>query len=204
MVAVVCPVCGRTFHVKPYRMERTPALCCSKQCSGVLSVSQRFGAAQHRERRGSLNPNWQGGKIAVVCAVCGKALHRTPYKAAHSAYHFCGMACVGTWKAQHQSGANHVAYRGGHVEYYGPNWGIQKRAARKRDGYKCCHCGKTQKKNGRALDVHHIKPFRTFGYTPDQNDYYLIANDLPNLISLCRNCHKLAEYGSIPIQPRLL
>jgi 5-methylcytosine-specific restriction endonuclease McrA len=68
---------------------------------------------------------------------------------------------------------------------------------RKRDGYRCQHCGKTQKQNGRSLDVHHIRPFRLF-------DNYTDANELDNLISLCMSCHGKAEHGVITIQPKLI
>ena len=77
-------------------------------------------------------------------------------------------------------------------------------AARKRDKYHCQHCGATQTKIKRALDVHHIRPFREFGYVPGKNESYKQANDLINLISLCKVCHKQAESGKIAIQPYLL
>lgn len=61
--------------------------------------------------------------------------------------------------------------------------GLNSRAAeehreliRRRDHYKCQRCSKTQKENGRRLDVHHL----------DDNHY----NDDPeNEVSLCRKCH---------------
>jgi predicted HNH restriction endonuclease len=40
---------------------------------------------------------------------------------------------------------------------------------------------------GYSLDVHHIVPFRTF-----KGDWRK-ANELSNLITLCRNCHRKAE-----------
>ena len=99
-------------------------------------------------------------------------------------------------------GENSPSWKGGTIEYYGPNWRKQRRAARKRDGYKCRVCNKKQK--GRALDVHHIKPFRDFGYVPGKNDNYREANRLTNLISLCKSCHKNVECGLIDIQLNLI
>ena len=49
------------------------------------------------------------------------------------------------------------------------------------------------------LHVHHIQPFRTFGYVRGANDHYLAANDLGNLVSLCRYCHKPVECGVIEL-----
>lgn len=67
---------------------------------------------------------------------------------------------------------------------YGSNWAAQRRAARARDGYRCQMCGIPER--GREHDVHHKIPFRTFAsYEP--------ANQLSNLITLCRSCHRRAE-----------
>ena len=41
--------------------------------------------------------------------------------------------------------------------------------------------------------MHHIQPFRTFGYLAGVNDSYLRANDLSNLVTLCPACHRQAE-----------
>jgi len=74
----------------------------------------------------------------------------------------------------------------------GPNWEEQRRRARARDGYRCRHCSVAERE-GRAHDVHHIQPFRTFGYVRGQNDRYLEANRLENLVTLCRSCHRRVE-----------
>ncbi len=75
---------------------------------------------------------------------------------------------------------------------YGPNWATQRDAARERDGYRCRHCG-TPEREGRQHDVHHLTPFRVFGYVPGVNDLYLFANQLENLITLCLACHRRVE-----------
>ena len=77
---------------------------------------------------------------------------------------------------------------------YGPNWETQRNAARARDGFQCVQCGKLEAE-GRQHDVHHIQPFRSFGYVPGLNDHYKLANDLDNLQTLCRACHARAENG---------
>jgi len=83
----------------------------------------------------------------------------------------------------------------------GPNWVEQRDRARARDGYRCRQCGATERP-GRQHDVHHIVPFRDFGYVPGQNDAYLQANALDNLITLCRNCHAKVE-GTLRFQGAL-
>lgn len=66
----------------------------------------------------------------------------------------------------------------------------------------CQYCGKKRSKKNHH--VHHIKPFRSFGYISNQNNFYIQANDLRNLITLCSHCHNQAEAGKIFIQPSLL
>jgi DEAD/DEAH box helicase domain-containing protein len=75
---------------------------------------------------------------------------------------------------------------------YGPSWPQARKAARARDGFICRQCGAPEKA-GRAHDVHHLKPFRTFGYVPGENRNDSIANDLDNLVTLCPSCHQRAE-----------
>lgn len=99
---------------------------------------------------------------------------------------------------------------------YGPNWEQQRNAARARDGFQCRHCGKAEGQlfpseaggegalpsppgrgaggeGKRQHDVHHIIPFRTFGYIPGANEAYKLANALENLLTLCAACHQRVE-----------
>lgn len=97
------------------------------------------------------------------------------------------------------SGENGPNWQGGVMPYYGPNWKRQRRAALKRANGHCEHCAKTPIENGRELSVHHIRPRRAFGYIPGENDNYIQANALDNLITLCDVCHGLAERGVIQV-----
>jgi DEAD/DEAH box helicase domain-containing protein len=72
---------------------------------------------------------------------------------------------------------------------YGPNWISQRDQARARDGHRCSRCGASAS-TGSQLDVHHITPFRSFGYRPGENQNYLLANRLENLVTLCARCHR--------------
>ncbi len=76
---------------------------------------------------------------------------------------------------------------------YGPSWAAQRSAARVRDGCRCRQCGLSEEDAGRQHDVHHIRPFRTFGYVRGENENHLQANRLDNLITLCRRCHHAVE-----------
>jgi DEAD/DEAH box helicase domain-containing protein len=45
------------------------------------------------------------------------------------------------------------------------------------------------------LHIHHIRPFREYGYISGENEAYLQANALENLVTLCPSCHRRAEVG---------
>lgn len=76
---------------------------------------------------------------------------------------------------------------------YGPNWPQQRLRARGRDHFCCQVCGISEEQLGRELDVHHVRPFREFGYRPGENEAYRQANALDNLVSLCPPCHRRSE-----------
>ncbi len=75
---------------------------------------------------------------------------------------------------------------------YGPDWARASEAARRRDGGRCRQCGAPERE-GRKHHVHHLRPFRDFGYVPGENRNDLLANSLDNLITLCPACHHRAE-----------
>lgn len=165
-----CDKCGKEFTVKKSKVDTGRGKYCSKAC-----WSERA--------------NW---KISE-CPIC----HKKTRVRENDKRRYCSYKCHGMHLAQTISGENSVHWKGGHEDARGANWRQQRKLARKRDGYKCQNCGKTQKQNGRSLDVHHIRPFRTF-------DNYEEANELSNLISLCMSCHGKAENGLIPIHPKLI
>ena len=195
---MTCDHCGKTFRQSGIdRLTRNKHHFCSIKCSAAYKVAAGTFAGQN-------NPQWKE-PIRKPCDNCGKMLERIPARVGKTerTHHFCSKACKSAWQST-ITGPDHPHWRGGSLRYYGPNWNSQKRKARKRDGYKCRYCGVAQKKSYRALDVHHIKPFREFGYVPGENENYKAANDLANLITLCRPCHRRAEAGNIPVQPWLL
>ncbi len=67
---------------------------------------------------------------------------------------------------------------------YGLGWAALRDRARARDGYHCQVCGAPEM--GRAHDVHHKVPFRSFASREQ-------ANQLSNLITLCQACHHRVE-----------
>lgn len=75
---------------------------------------------------------------------------------------------------------------------YGPEWPQASQLARARDRFRCRQCGAPERPE-RKHDVHHIRPFREFGFVPGQNRADREANALDNLITLCATCHHRAE-----------
>ncbi len=104
------------------------------------------------------------------------------------------MRTIGTWLAFSHELTEHLRNVGilkPRIDY-GPNWEAQRAAARARDAHRCRRC-RAPEREGREHDVHHLTPFRVFGYVPGRNDFYKLANQLDNLITLCPNCHRQAE-----------
>jgi DEAD/DEAH box helicase domain-containing protein len=75
---------------------------------------------------------------------------------------------------------------------YGPEWASARRAALARDGHRCRQCNAPERE-GRTHEVHHLRPFRDFGYLPGENRHDRPANALDNLLTLCPACHQRAE-----------
>lgn len=191
-ILVNCSYCQSELEKTPLAIAQHKNVFCNKEC---------YSAWQSKNMRGENNPMYN--RIDSICDNCGTPLSIVPFMAENYNKHFCDTKCMGEWQSKHKIGQNHPLWKGGWEEYYGPNWNQQRRAARQRDNCKCQGCRVSEKKLGRELDVHHIIPFREFGYIVGENDNYLEANALSNLISLCSSCHKRAEHGKIPIQPRL-
>jgi 5-methylcytosine-specific restriction endonuclease McrA len=134
-------------------------------------------------------PGWRKGTgappVTITCVHCGAAF-LVPIKRTNQApngVRFCSTSC---WYAhRRENPAIYPGWRGGVEPYFGPNWNEQARKARARDKYTCQDCGVRQERP--RLDVHHLVPRRSFAGD------YRAANDLSNLVSLCKSCHKKRE-----------
>jgi 5-methylcytosine-specific restriction endonuclease McrA len=172
-VKKVCEHCGRGYECAACFAEG------SRYCSRTCKAMAR-GAERTREKT-----------RVVACGHCGKPLRRSLFRLGQRRGQFCSYECRGAAVR----GANHHLWRGGRIESYGPSWPPARDATRTRDRYACKLCG-VPKPDSRHHDVHHIVPFRLFGYVATgehANNRDVVANDLSNLITLCRRCHKRAE-----------
>ena len=134
--------------------------------------------------------NWKGGIDALegICDNCGGDFE---YKQSDP-NRFCSLECYHDYCV----GENHHAWEGGEVSYNG-RWKQQRRKALKRDQARCVLCRMTDAEHhdqyDRSIDVHHIRPYRQF-------DDPLRANELSNLLTVCRSCHRECERIA-PLRP---
>lgn len=196
LVDVECSNCGKPLKRYPCHADAFQHFFCTPKCQGEWR-------AKTGVTRGKNNARWKGGPVSVSCASCGKELARERDQVERNTNHFCDHVCYGAWLSENNTGENSPSWRGGWSAYYGPSWFGQREKARERDGEKCQVCGITKKKLGKAPDVHHIRPFREFGYVVGENENHIQANALSNLITLCFSCHRKAETGKIALQPPL-
>lgn len=196
-IQVLCAQCGEQIERDPSKIQRNKHFFCCQNC---------WNEWRKTHMRGESNPNFSTPAIDTTCAWCGVSIQRKPWKFGTNKrrFHFCCAEHRAKWHKKTFIGPDNQNWKGGKIKHYGPNWNNQKRLARKRDNNTCRVCGATQKKNGKALDVHHVTPFRSFNYVPGENDNYVQANDLGNLVCLCMKCHRKVEHGVIALQPNLL
>lgn len=186
LVELICAYCHEAFLRAPYKVDLSKNTYCGRECA-AKAYSQTYKGSNHALHN----------QVEVTCGWCGK--HFTINPSRTNKTRFCSRKCASAHHSVAIRGENGPRWRGGDIDYYGPNWQYQRRQARKRDNYCCQCCGITEKQLKRQLDVHHIIAFRVFG---EAN--YLEANQLTNLISLCFYCHRAVEDGKKTVQLKLL
>lgn len=84
-----CEVCGKTLIKRQKRF-------CSNKCRGLWACGEN-------------NPAWAGGKVKIICGVCGKEREFFPSRAKEQ--RFCSEKCKGIWWAEQQKGENNTCWR---------------------------------------------------------------------------------------------
>lgn len=206
LFVVKCKGCGQEFQ-QGYKTQRY----CNKKCAnknkadptkktiyeckwchmkfdGWICQPRQFCSASCHGKFYSTNPpEWHKQRkrdpknyFIRNCEQCGKQFER------HNCFikvaRFCSDDCRSIWISINRRGSNHFSWQGKYTPNHGPNWNRQRQKARERDNNTCQICN--YKSNTRKLDVHHIIPFHNF------NGDYEKANNLENLITLCRPCHR--------------
>lgn len=136
-----------------------------------------------RMREASSKPKGQRAFHPTLCLHCGKTFDDpNDGRTRKSGLTFCSLDCCNSYR----KGDKNPAWRGGHPDYYGPDWRPVQQAALGRDGNTCQRCG--TKPEGREPDVHHIRPVSSFENVND-------ANTLENFVTLCHPCHMHVEWN---------
>lgn len=169
-ITFVCEICETEFEVFPSVADWNGSRFCSNACAGKWR-------SQHL--RGSNNPRWNGGQIAVTCVQCGAEFESPKCWIERGHSKFCSKACEGRWRAENLTGEKAGGWQGG-LSFQPYSWHFNdnlKRYIRKRDNYTCAICGKK-----RVSPVHHI-------------DYNKLRSCPENLIVLCRKCHARTNHN---------
>jgi 5-methylcytosine-specific restriction endonuclease McrA len=185
-VTSACERCGVTFEYYPSEKE---GLYCSEcvEAGGWRNPPTPESGPDH--------PWWTGGKTELECDVCGAAFERYPGNIQGDVV-VCSEECRAAWLSEAFSGEGHPNWRGGGNQEYGPGWNEVRQAALERDDHQCVVCGATSEDLGRNPDVHHIVPVRAFAESEETT--VEDAHYLDNVVSLCIDCHRKAEFGKIP------
>ena len=152
---------------------------CSMRCE---LCSKPLNERQTRwcSKRCNYRARWTWRVAPFVCPSCGVRVLIPANKLAGRKY--CNRSCAArTFNTKFALGERNPNWRGGTAMPYGAGWKRIREHVRARDRV-CSRCGKTPVENGRALDVHHLEPFRFSG-----------DNSLDKLIALCRSCHMRAD-----------
>lgn len=189
-----CQWCKKSFLDKTSKQTQKY---CSTRCFGLARRRFVTKACKYCGRKFQLPPScsdrfycskecyWadmRSGRIIAQCAYCGKEFQNIPSRQ----HVYCSRKC----RDKALRGENSPLWKGG-PRPYGSNWESQVRKVKKRDDHTCQICG--YKSGGsQFLDIHHIKPLKEF------NGDWEMANQLDNLIALCRKCHAKVECGKIP------
>lgn len=179
-----CGICGTSFEYYPSDKEGLYCPTCveTEHWQTMPDVD------------GDSNPRWSGGQLELTCDVCGETVERYPSNVTGEAV-LCGEDCQQTWLSESFSGDGHPNWQGGGNGAYGTGWRRVRQQALERDGYQCTVCSKSKREIGRNPDVHHIIPVRVF-VESDEHDK-TDAHYIENVISLCVDCHRKADFGHI-------
>lgn len=179
-----CETCAAEFITTP---STSRGRFCSSKCFGKWlsknivgenhpSKGRKFGRAKH------LPP-----PTTIKCRTCETEFIVKPNHVNRRLC--CSRKCLAIYNSEsgRYSGENNYNWKGGYAPYYGKSWRPAQKKVHKRDKI-CRECQKTIEENGKALDVHHLIPFRLFGVKR-----HLEANALSNLIALCNVCHTIYD-----------
>jgi len=169
MINLICEQCKKIYKAKPYMEKKSIHHFCGFTCYGNWQKINKKGIGST--------------KVIIECKFCGKKVEKHPCKIKDGKGGFCSHHCFIQWRVETGdiAGENSASWLGGHTQYRGKNWSSQRKQALKRDNFVCQNCGSQN-----SLVVHHLHPYHLFSN-------YKEANQLENLITLCKSCHGKIE-----------
>jgi len=174
MAQLICEVCGEEFIA--YGRQAKIRKRCSTACYAIhlrRTRSHEFGNTYN------YNPNLP----IVPCEICGRFIRLDKGKAQiNQKHHFCSRKCYYMFRSKEYRGNNHPNWRGGISYYRGRSWQHLRDKVRERDNYTCQDCRRHEGEFKEHLHAHHIIPYDCFNSLKH-------ANNLSNLVALCRSCH---------------
>ena len=197
--------CSRSCYDEQRINDRKSTAKSCKNCGKVLDVP---GVCKSRKYCSMECRSLFAAKNAVItCVVCGAYFTAIKWNKRKTGFGLtrdktrktCSSECHHMFYrideerkrkiSQSERGSKHHNWQGGGKRrgYRGVDWNSIAEKVRRRAGYKCEHCGKTQEECGRKLDVNHIEPFH-------QSKNKTNANRLSNLEALCKSCHMKTEW----------
>lgn len=186
-----CENCGKEFKRYPSKIYGKHQYC-SKQCQDKGRTTHLYECEVckntfHRPVRKNQIVRFCSRKCMLVtfheernpvnsyCAVCNKPFHKSPSALTSGEGVYCSWQC----KRIGSTGVNTSGLPAKYPHYYSrPDWRKRRYECLERDNFTCTRCGN----DSRQLHAHHIKR-RTEGG----------SDDLSNLITLCRVCHRIVE-----------
>lgn len=189
---------GLAYHYDNSDCERNGVDC--PEC-GDTFANEHGVRAHHSQVHGG--PGIHGTKV-VECAWCSKEIRRKKYFVEKREKFYCSTECEAEWKSEYQ-GAYRWADDKTHYSgsYYGSNWPEQRAKRLEIDDYQCVACGMTDEEHkeqqGRSLSVHHLRDIDEFRDSETNSLDEKEANEISNLVTMCRPCHK--KWEGVPITP---
>lgn len=107
MITRVCKECSKDFEVYPSLVKKGGGKFCSQNCRSI---------AHSRNCSGKNHPNWQGGKIKRICAICGKSFEVKQNVVRKSFGFCCSLRCASILRGNNQKGDVNPSWKGGRVK----------------------------------------------------------------------------------------
>lgn len=176
-VIVLCAYCGEETEKIPSHVADGKNNFCSTACHGKWKSEHLVGEASPTYSKVKTTCSACGNEIAVVKSVYGKHSHN-----------YCSVECMGIAYRERLLGDANPHWKGGRHgrSEYGPTWWEARRKTLARDANTCQLCKVKEDDLEEALSVHHIRPFRLWRRATE-------ANQLSNLVALCRPCHSFVH-----------